>query len=331
MFSIYPLGKWGSAPSVTSDWVSLHRPVISRKDGTHTLYSGYNILKPNGHPVECHGRKYLSPDIQAKKIIITCMEKGCRATCTVSRERPNQRTPLGGKGLVKVDFPAKRANVQWILLSVNSTNSLEPAKSKQGKKSKGKQPASSTILTALASMKVTDPAPPPTIHTSTAVPTVSPAISTPQLIPTGPVIQPPIPNHQPSPTIQRIPSDSNDPQPLVIFPGVLPALEPPRRSIRSTASLSRLTMPPPDSPSPTPSPSTRLPGIIPPLQPLPTVIAPLQPPVLIHRSNSTPERHPNTQPSPSTCNKRPNEANSPPSKQSSTKRVKRGTGGGGTR
>ena len=99
-----------------SEWASLHQPVISRKDGTsitHTLYSGCDPLEPEGHPVECHGRKYLYPNVQSNHVTITCTKTECGATCQLKREKEDSRTLLGSRNLIKVEYPPEPWNVNY--------------------------------------------------------------------------------------------------------------------------------------------------------------------------------------------------------------------------
>ena len=96
-------------------WCSLHRPVLSRPDpASHSVYSAIDPLEPDGCPVICHrgcGCEHLDPTTISQKVKVKCIL--CCSTCEVKVTEVNGRTHLGRRNILKVVFPAKRAETNW--------------------------------------------------------------------------------------------------------------------------------------------------------------------------------------------------------------------------
>lgn len=101
------------ATTVRHDWARRHRPVLSRGNGLHYLYTGFHVTEPHGKLVRCHqmcGVEARSFTIKDKVVVIRC--KRCRSTCTIDRVKPDRST-LGTQSIVKVAYPPDQVRVLW--------------------------------------------------------------------------------------------------------------------------------------------------------------------------------------------------------------------------
>ena len=115
------VARWVQSPSghdflvastIPSDWARLHMPVIS-KGGTHSLYTKYHQMEPNGQLVKCHrmccGGMRL--DSRSKTLRIICST--CNSRCPIPRVQLDPAKPLGHKYLIKTEFPRVLFPTQW--------------------------------------------------------------------------------------------------------------------------------------------------------------------------------------------------------------------------
>lgn len=276
--------------SFTAKWAKRHRPVISQGVQNHTLYTGHSYLEPHGLPIrhQNHARKYLRPSVQKTKVMITCKQPGCGATCVIPKFETDKRTALGHERLVKVTFdPGAEAEAQWKRPLLKNAPKPPPAAPDVPGKSVPKvtaDPSPPSHMEMESTKDTTRTMDRPKTGQATVQPHTNPPLlkrdglsSTncgPHSTPT-PTVAP----RQPKPQVRTIATQSITPRPQTTvrrtgfrlppasLPSHIEALPPgpsfPTDGIQHVRSTSRLTpqVLPPDSPSPSPSPVVESPAL----------------------------------------------------------------------
>ena len=311
------------AASFNADFASQHRPVISRQDNVHTLYTGHSLVEPQGHLICCvrkvkgrpHDRRHLVPRIRKTKVVITCKYKGCTSTCEVAPWELDRSTPLGHKNIVKVAFLQEELDVRW----------THPESNKLSSRQKNSIVASSDLGTSSTISPIAaDPAPLPfpTVDSiqvgSAAAPMVHSVPMAQRSIQVSPLPEDRSKGlHLPPSRFPPLDAAQYHNLPSTMDTEVAPALPLPRRMLRPVHSMSRLMLSmaglPPDSPSPSPSPVPQS----------PVITERLRAPAINQRSSSAPERDEIAQHR--TGRKRQNEATTPGQNRSnSSKKARKG-------
>jgi hypothetical protein len=101
------------AATMTSDWATWNKPVISRPGVGHTLYTGYDIRHPDGRVPRCPSKCGLPFDrkINPKSVRLTCPK--CGRKTHVPKVKSNFDTPLGRRNIVKTPFPDEPLMLRW--------------------------------------------------------------------------------------------------------------------------------------------------------------------------------------------------------------------------
>ena len=116
--------QWAQTPSdydiliaktITAEWAQEHLPVLSR-DGAHVMYTGYNVVEPDGRPLVCHNtdcgvENRVWEQKRNGKIRLCCLS--CRSKCTVDQVALDTTTTLGRRELLKVSFPPPPNAAGW--------------------------------------------------------------------------------------------------------------------------------------------------------------------------------------------------------------------------
>ena len=103
------------ATTVRHDWARRHRPVLSRGENEHYLYTGFHITEPHGMIVRCHqqacGIEARVYDVKGKTVSFRC--KRCKSSCVIDKVILDRSSTLGASSLVRVAYPPDQVKVQW--------------------------------------------------------------------------------------------------------------------------------------------------------------------------------------------------------------------------
>lgn len=103
------------ASTMPTDWVEVHKPVLSTRKMGHSLYTRFSFAEPFGKTVLCH--RMCTGPLRAKagktNAKITCMT--CGSTCSVQKVTTDRTTMLGRQSMVKVVYPQEQYPTEWKL------------------------------------------------------------------------------------------------------------------------------------------------------------------------------------------------------------------------
>lgn len=101
------------ASLIPNDWAKAHKPVLSRADGSHTLYTKFDVTHPGGKLVLCHIRceHPLRSHLRGKIVIQECTK--CGAKCHTPFIPTDRFTILGSREMIKVPFPEEIYPAHW--------------------------------------------------------------------------------------------------------------------------------------------------------------------------------------------------------------------------
>ena len=130
--------RWAQSPSafdflvastMPTDWVEVHKPVLSTRTMGHAIYTRFSFAEPFGKIVLCH--RMCTGQLRAKAgkttTKITCMT--CGSTCSVPKVTTDRTTTLGRQSMVKVAYPQEQYPTEWKLPQPGSkfTQAVHPA------------------------------------------------------------------------------------------------------------------------------------------------------------------------------------------------------------
>jgi len=103
------------AATMRDDWARRHRPVLSRGQTNHVMYTGYHITEPHGQVVQCHqgcGIKNRSYNVSGRMVSISCGQ--CGSSCLIKKV-PSDTTILGNRSIVATSYPPGLVATEWSL------------------------------------------------------------------------------------------------------------------------------------------------------------------------------------------------------------------------
>ena len=116
--------RWAQSPSgfdflvastMPTNWVEVHKPVLSTRTRGHTVYTKFSFAEPFGKIVLCH--RMCTGQLRAKagktNTKITCMT--CGSTCSVPKFTTDRTTTLGRESMVKFVYPQEQYPTEWKL------------------------------------------------------------------------------------------------------------------------------------------------------------------------------------------------------------------------
>lgn len=173
-------------------WASEHLPVVSRVvngQQEHMLYTHLDVYKPGGNSLDCPRgcNRGMKKSMVKEKVTVRCNK--CRATCTFNVVKPDATSCLTKKHLVKVEFPRKPHDVQWIIPNQLSSN---PPQSEALPLATVSHPSKDVIPPNMSHPPADLPLPttshvPPRLH---APPMLGPSLSSPPSITSPPTKEP---------------------------------------------------------------------------------------------------------------------------------------------
>jgi hypothetical protein len=102
------------ASSMKPEWAAVHKPVISR-NGSHTLYTQFQMSQPNGKLVICHRMCGAELEMKIRKNNVVFQCPSCHSTCRTPKHKSDGRILLQRRGLTRVSYPQEQYLTEWKL------------------------------------------------------------------------------------------------------------------------------------------------------------------------------------------------------------------------